>query len=174
MIPATEGSLKRKGMSKELYTPSDVKRVRDEMVKTQGGIDPILNEPFKEPPALDHDHTSQHVRAALNRNTNAFEGLVFNAHKRCLKWLTDKPLPEILRNLADYLDQDYSDNPYHPTWIKRCTIDYGRLKAQEQINVLQRMKVTAGGSAAVRKEQFVKAIKTKQYSFDLIKEYLKG
>jgi hypothetical protein len=174
MIQDIEGLLKRRDMSKELYTPADIKRVRDEMVKAQGGIDPILKEPFKEPPALDHDHSTQRVRAALNRNTNAFEGLVTNAHKRCLQWLTDKPLPEILRNLADYLEIDYSSNPYHNSWIKRCTIDYGRLKAQQQINVLQKMKVTAGGSAAVRKEQFVKALKTKEYSFDLIKEYLKG
>ena len=161
-------------MNEDLYTPADIKRVRDEMVKSQNGIDPILNEPFKEPPALDHDHTSQHVRAALNRNTNAFEGLVTNAHKRCLQWLTDKPLPDILRNLAEYLERDYSTNPRHPSWIKRVTTDFNKLKAQQQINVLQRMKVTAGGSSAVRKEQFVKALKTKAYGFDLIKEYLKG
>ena len=161
-------------MNEDLYTPADIKRVRDEMVKSQNGIDPILNEPFKEPPALDHDHTSQHVRAALNRNTNAFEGLVTNAHKRCLQWLTDKPLPDILRNLASYLERDYSTNPRHPAWIKRVTTDFNKLKAQQQINVLQRMQVTAGGSAAVRKEQFVKALKTKAYGFDIIKEYLKG
>ena len=97
-------------MPESLYTQNDVKRVRDELVKKQKGIDPVLKEPFKEVPCLDHDHTTQHVRAALNRNVNAFAGLVFNAYKRCLHWLTDKPLPDILRNLATYLEQDYSNN----------------------------------------------------------------
>ena len=61
-------------MTEHLYTPADVKRVKDRLAKEQGGIDPILKEPFKETQVCDHDHTTQHVRAALNRNTNAFEG----------------------------------------------------------------------------------------------------
>jgi len=139
---------------KSLYSVTEIKEVRDSFVNKQNGIDPILNEPFCEAVVLDHDHTTQHCRAALNRNTNAFEGLVTNAHKRCLQWLTDIPLPTILRNLALYLEQDYSKNPYHPAWLKRVTIDYKKLTAAQQSKVLSALGSKTGSNSAERLKLF--------------------
>jgi len=156
-----------------LYTPTDVKKVREELIKSQKGIDPILNEPFSEVQVLDHDHTTQHVRAALNRNTNAFEGLVFNAYKRCLKWMTDKPLPEILRGLAVYLEQDYSKNPYHPDWIKRVTIDFNKLKESSKDSVLIELGSPCGKNALERKKNFSKALMTRKFSYNQIMDLIK-
>lgn len=165
---------KEKVTPEHLYTPTDVKRVRDSLAKEQKDIDPILKEPFKETKVCDHDHLTQNVRAALNRNTNAFEGKVYNAWIRCLKWLSDKPLPEILRNLADYYEQDYSKNPLHPGWLKRLSIDFSSLNESSKKEVLQYMNQPQGANAAERKKEFKKALMSRSFSFaeirDLIQE----
>ena len=100
-----------------LLTPADIRRTREKLLEQQQGLDPILKRKIKpEEGVLDHDHRSQHCRAVLHRQTNAFEGLVFNAYRRCLEWLdrTVDPkshrqyepiaLSSVLRNLADYLE----------------------------------------------------------------------
>lgn len=156
-----------------LYTPAEVKRTRDRFVKEQKGIDPILNEPFKETPVLDHSHSTQHVRAALNRNTNAFEGLVANAYKRCLGWLTDKPLPDILRNLATYLEQDYSANPYHPGFIKRLEVDFNKLKESRKDEVLVKLGYNPEVNSAKRKAVFKRAVLTRKFTFPELQVLLK-
>ena len=158
-----------------LYNPKDVKRIRDEFVKRQNGIDPILKERFKEVAVLDHCHSSQHVRAALNRNCNAFEGKVVNAYVRCLKWLTDKPLSEILRNLADYYeDQErvMHKNPLHPAWIKRVNIEFNKLTEGSKRLVLKELGQPEGGNGTERKKLFQKAVLTKEHTFDKLKELI--
>lgn len=161
-------------MTIHLYTSTDVKRVRDQLVKDQKGIDPILNEPFTETVCTDHDHSTMHVRAALNRNTNAFEGKVFNAYTRCLKWLTDVPLPDILRNLADYYEQDYSVNPLHPSWIKRLHIEFNKLNEADKQRVLSAMNLEAGANGKIRKEIFRKGLLTKNYTYHDTLKLIKG
>lgn len=153
-------------MTESLRTTTDVKNYRNKLIKEQGSIDPILNEPFKEVVVLDHDHVSQHVRSALNRNTNAFEGLVFNAYRRCLQWLTDKPLPDILRSLATYLEQDYSRHPYHPGWMKRVSTDFNKLNAKGMQVALEKLGMQAGRNAVERKNLFKAALKRQDLGYD--------
>ena len=164
-----------KDMSEHLYTPADVKRYRDELVKKQNGIDPILLEPFKETPVLDHSHSTQRVRAALNRNSNAFEGKVYNAWVRCLKWLSDKPLPEILRNLADYYEETERIEhtmPYHPGFIKRLCTDFANLNEAGKKQVLLQMSQHQGNNGTERKSIFRKAILSKKYTFEQIQKLI--
>lgn len=155
-------------MNKSLYTATEIKAERDRLVSKQEYIDPILNELFCETIVLDHDHTTQHVRAALNRNTNSFEGLVTNAHKRCLQWLTDVPLPTILRNLATYLEKDYSKNPYHNGWLKRVTIDFKKLNAVQQGKVLAQLGSKNGTNAAERLKLFKVLTLDRSLGYDTI------
>ena len=163
-----------KEFSKSLYTPSDIKSFRENLIKKQKGIDPILKEPFKETIVLDHSHITQHCRGALNRNSNAFEGLVFNAYKRCLAWLTDVPLSNILRSLADYLEQDYSGNPYHNAWLKRVKIDFKKLPAKHQDSVTIDLQGILGKEAKVGKnsksrlELFNSLVLDRNLGFDII------
>lgn len=163
----------QKALEGHLFTSSDVAKYRDTLIKEQEGIDPILQEPFKEQVVLDHSHSSQKVRAALNRNTNAFEGLVANAYLRCLSWLTEKDLPTILRNLADYLEQDYSRHPYHPGWLKACKVLFNKLNATQQSNVLQFMQEKCSTAvqcrnAKERKALFSKLLLTREFSYDIM------
>lgn len=153
---------------KSLYTATEVKAYKEKLIKEQNGIDPILKEPFKETVATDHCHDTQHVRAALNRNVNAFEGLCSNAYKRCLKWLTDVPLPTILRNLADYYEQDYTHHPYHPGWIKSVKSKFLKLKAAQQDEVLVALGSQKGNNLKDRKEKFAKIVLDRSLGYDKI------
>ena len=159
-------------MNKSLYTAKEVKEFKEQLIKSQNGIDPILNEPFKETICLDHDHSSQHCRAALNRNSNAFEGLVTNAYKRCMGWLTDKPLPEILRGLALYLEQDYTSNPYHPSFLKKLKTEFNKLTARQQDQVLVELGSVKGNNLKDRKEKFSKIVLDRSLGYRRIMEVI--
>lgn len=150
----------------------EVQETRSKLAEEQQGIDPILGVPFPDGKlCLDHDHDKQNIRATLHLQTNAFEGKVTNAYTRCLKWLTDVPLPEILRNLANYLERDYSDNPYHPSCKKVLLTKFRKLNASEQSKVLNRVGVVPGTNAKARESQ-LKAILTRSYDFDIIQQWI--
>ena len=161
-------------MPKSLYTAKEIKEFKEKQIKEQKGIDPILQEPFPGGTiCMDHDHTLQHCRGALHLQTNAFEGKVLNAYIRCLKWLTDKPLPVILRNLAEYLEQDYSKNPYHSGWMKAVSTKFNSLREQQKDRVLIILGGEAGKNAADRKKKFKDLINNRQFGYDLIQAIIK-
>jgi len=104
----------------------DVKPLREKLYKEQNGICPVLKTELNPDDAvLDHQHKlfkdqelitdgNGLVRGVLSRTANSFEGKVFNAYRRLGLHKEECTLPEILRNLADYLEQD--NLPYiHPT-----------------------------------------------------------
>jgi hypothetical protein len=157
-------------MTIDLYTPADVSKERQRLYLQQKGVDPILQEKLLLSDSVcDHDHITQHCRAALHRQSNAFEGLVFNAYRRCLQWVTDKPLPDLLRNLADYLEQDYTGNAIHTGWMKRVSTDFNTLKSSQQDELLVALGQQKGKNLVERKKLFLKAIKTKQFSYAAIR-----
>ena len=162
-------------MTTDLYTTKDVETVRNQMLKDQKGIDPITKEPIKANQAvLDHCHDSQKVRATISRQSNSWEGLVFNAYKRCMSWYTDKPLSELLRNLADYLEQDYSKNPNHPGWLKKVKTEFNKLSEGAKDRALINLGSTVGKNSKERKALFDKVIKSKRFTFKEILELLKN
>lgn len=117
---------------------------------------------------MDHCHSTQFCRGALNRNSNAFEGLVYNAYKRCLGWLTDVPLPNLLRNLAEYLEKDYSANPYHTGWMKKVKVEFNKLNASQQNKVLVGLGSSEGSNPSKRKELFSKLVLQRELGYDSI------
>lgn len=160
-------------MNKSLYTAAEIKAFKEEQIKKQNGIDPILGIPFpKGNICQDHDHFSQHCRGALHFQSNTFEGKVFNAYTRCLGWLTDVPLPTILRNLADYLEVDYTANPFHNGFLKKLKTMYNTLNAKQQNEVLVKLGSTEGSNPAKRKELFSKLVLTRSLGFDTIKSVI--
>jgi hypothetical protein len=141
-------------MPKTLKT-KEIKSFKEELVKEQKGIDPLLGTEFPIGSiCLDHDHSSQHVRSALHLQTNAFEGKVINAYTRCLSWLTGVPLPQILRNLAAYLEADYSKNPYHPSCSKVALRKFKALPAAKQNSVLLELGASEGSNSTQRVKLF--------------------
>lgn len=159
-------------MHKSLYTAAEIKAFKEEQIKKQNGIDPITREPFKEVAVMDHSHSSQHCRGALNRNSNAWEGLVQNAYTRCLKWLTDVPLPQLLRNLAEYYEKDYSGNPYHNSWMKRVKTDFNKLNSKQMKLVLEYFGKSDGKNLTERKKIFAEIVLQRELGYDTIRSVI--
>ena len=160
-------------MPKSLYTAAEIKAFKEQQIEKQNGIDPILGISFpKGNICQDHDHILQNCRGALHFQSNTFEGKVFNAYTRCLGWLTDVPLPIILRNLADYLEVDYSDNPYHNGWMKRVKTMFNALSAKQQNQVLVKLGSAEGTNPAKRKELFSKVVLDRSLGYDTIRNVI--
>jgi len=120
-----------------LNNAKEIAELRKKLLKNQKNIDPIIKEKINTD-VLDHDHFSGRCRQTLQREVNSFEGKVYNAYIRYIRHLTRKSLPEILRNLADYLEKDYSDMPIHSTELAKDVKKYLKLPAQEQKEILSK------------------------------------
>lgn len=91
---------------------SEIKDYRQVLQELQGGTDPITGLEITDG-VLDHDHSSGHVRAVLQREVNAFEGRVLNSYNRYMRHL-GLSINEALEGLMKYWSRDYSDQPLHP------------------------------------------------------------
>lgn len=159
--------------NKQLYTTKEVKEERLRLYNLQKGIDPILKQHVEfNTTTCDHDHFKHNTRSALHRQTNSFEGRVVNAYIRGLRWLTDLPLPDILRNLAEYLEKDYSSNPYHPDALKSCQSRFNALNEKSKTNVLHNMALPDGKNGAERKDIFRKGLLSRRYTFTQIEHII--
>lgn len=146
-------------MRKRLKNSKEAATCRNEMLKKQKGLDPITKEKITDP-VLDHNHGSeQEVRAVLDRTVNSFEGKVQNAFLRYIRHLTDKDLPTILRNLADYYEADYSETPIHHTALTVDVNKFKRLTAAQQCSVLESLDVIPESNTKKRANQARKLIR---------------
>ena len=101
---------------------SEIKEIRDKILKEQNGICPICKTKIKEGEAvLDHKHKTKNekigengaglIRGVLCQRCNSVEGMLFRKFQRMGIYLKD--FPQFLRNLADYLERE--KYPYiHP------------------------------------------------------------
>jgi len=143
-----------------LKDSKDAGTYRNELLKKQNNIDPITKEKIHDP-VLDHQHFGeQRCRQVLQRECNSFEGKVQNSFNRYMKHLTDKPLPEVLRNLADYLEQDYSSNKIHHTALSVDVNKFKALPADKQREILINLGVQPETNVKKRANQARKLIKT--------------
>lgn len=150
-------------MKRRLKDSKDAAQYRNELLKKQNYIDPIIKEPIKKP-VLDHYHfDNQHCREVLQNEVNAWEGKVQNSFKRYLSHLTDKPLHEVLRNLADYLERNNnipeSEQVIHHTALSIDVKKFKSLPAKQQCEILESHGVVAGGNVKLRANQARKLIK---------------
>lgn len=143
-----------------LKNNKDAAQYRTDLLKQQKGLDPITGNKIHDP-VLDHAHFGeQRCRGVLQREVNSFEGKVANAFNRYMKHLTNKPLPEILRNLADYLEQDNDTKPIHHTALGIDVKKFSRKPADEQKQILLSFGVEPESNQKKRANQARKLIKT--------------
>lgn len=64
-------------------------------------------------PCLDHDHFDGKCRGVIGYALNMFEGGVQKLWSKHLETKTDVSFSEVLRRMADYLEQDHSRHPFH-------------------------------------------------------------
>jgi hypothetical protein len=161
-------------LTKDLYTTKDVEVVRNQMLEAQKGIDPITKEPIKVNQAvLDHCHDSQKVRAVLSRPCNIALGKIENLWSRYLSWWYGGTLPQFLRGCADYIEQHKVQEPIytHPAWLKKIKIEFKKLKAIEQSNLLAKMG-SSGNQTNLdhRLKSFTKLLLQKKMTFKELSE----
>ncbi|QYC52460.1 packaging and recombination endonuclease [Salmonella phage SSBI34] len=90
---------------------------RKKLLDEQGGVCAILKEPMDKP-CLDHDHFDGKCRGVIGSELNMFEGSVQKLWSKHLEGKTEITMSEALRRLADYLEQDNSDKPFHDDILK--------------------------------------------------------
>lgn len=169
-------------MSTDLFTPTDVAKVRAILLKEQegkcAGLGIII--PKDRTAVLDHDHfvDDQFVRGVLERECNAFLGQTENAHRRFLSYWLPTPLPDVLRSLADYLERckHTPDTRWrHPSWRLKLKTKFNKLKTAQQDSVLDSLGCTKRcTNATARKKEFDKVLKNRLLGYNLIINTIKG
>jgi hypothetical protein len=146
-------------MKKRLKNPQEAAKYRNALLTQQNNIDPITKELITDA-VLDHQHFGDQLcRAVLDRTVNSFEGKVQNSYNRYIKHLTSRTLSEILRNLADYLEQDYTANAIHHTAIDTDVRAFKSLSAEKQKEILEGISVQPKSNSVERSKQARKAIR---------------
>ena len=156
-------------MRKRLKNSKEAAKYRQELLKSQKGLDPIIKEKIQDP-VLDHNHKGeQECRAVLDRTVNSFEGKVQNAFDRYIKHLTDKDLPTVLRNLADYYESDFSENAIHHTALTVDVNKFKRMPAAKQIAILKSFGIEPETNNDKRSKQARALIKNGQLDINKYK-----
>ncbi len=107
---------------------SDIKKVRDELIKKQNNICPICKKRI-DTPVLDHHHKKKikgtgKIRGVLCLSCNAYIGPIENRATR--HKIKQEEIPTVLRNTADYLEAEQteflhpSERAKKPILSKRC------------------------------------------------------
>lgn len=117
----------------------ETQKIGKNLFKKQGGIDPITGLEITNL-VIDHDHVSGHIRGALQRESNSFEGTVIRSYNRYIRHL-GVPLDVVLNGVIDYNNKDYSQNPIHHTEVtKRVNRLIQNLTAQQQKDIISQYK----------------------------------
>ena len=88
-------------------------------------------------PCVDHNHTSGMVRGVISMEANTFLGRVENSFRR-FGTSSEAKLSDILRNMADYLDQG-DTNVLHPVGLKQLSGRFNRLIVDDQVFALRKL-----------------------------------
>lgn len=160
-------------MKRRLKNSNEAAKYRNGKLKEQNGIDPIIGIKIIRP-VLDHRHyDTQSCRGVLQNEVNAFEGKVYNSFHRYCKHLTDKPLYEVLRNLADYLEYHDSVSPdeqvIHHTALTVDVNHFKRLPANQQSEILSDFGLVPGSNIKERSKQARKLIQSGKLNMNDIK-----
>ena len=92
-------------------------------------------------PAIDHDHHSGMVRGVIDNETNALMGRAENAYKRLSSRIRDNiSLPDLLRNMADFLEEPPVKNVLHPVGLKQLVSKFKAGNKDSQLTTLEGLR----------------------------------
>ena len=96
-----------------LKNAAEIAVYRKDMLAKQFNICPLCDTPITADKAvLDHAHGSGHIRAVLHRGCNTILSKVENNYKRM--GVSMDQLYGMCSPIAEFLEDDYSANPFHP------------------------------------------------------------
>lgn len=160
-------------MTEHLYNPKDVQKAREKLLKEQGGLDLLTGLEIPSGKAcLDHDHSTQYVRGVLHRQSNAVLGKIENLWTRYLSYWYSGTLQDFLRQAADYLDRKPDTRYLHPAWQKKLQTMFNTLPEASKRAVLADLGQDQGGNSTERKKLFKKALMTRKFEFEKVKELI--
>jgi len=164
-------------ITQDLYTPNDIKKVREQLAKEQDYKDLITGTELRgSRPVVDHAHDSdQYVRGVLLHTTNTFVGNIENAYKRHMAWWLDElTLSDLLRNTAEYLERPPDKRFRHNGWIRVVQIAFNKASAKQQNAILEALGESQGGNLAERKKLLKKAILKRQHGYEEVLRIIKN
>ena len=161
-------------MTKDLYTTSDKKEVREFLTKEQNNLCAITNLPIEpKQHILEHAHDDQmYIRGVTSRQANSALGVIEKMWIRYMKWWYKGTLSDFLRQCANYLEREPDTRWRHDMWIKKVNTSFNKLKSSQKDKLLQRMGLEKGKNDAERKKIFQKSILTKNYDYDTIRTFI--
>ena len=125
----------------------ELKSFREELLKAQNNIDPILNLPVVNP-VLDHNHDTGNTRQVLDRESNQFLGKLESNFKRFIRWkFPNVSLQEVLTNTVQYLNRDYLNTTsivIHPNHVLKTQKKFNNLKVSDQHLILKEANIEPG------------------------------
>lgn len=158
-----------------LYTATDVKKVREHLLKQQNNKDALTGLDIPDKQAVcDHSHKTHAVRGILHRQSNATLGKIENLYSRYLGWWYPYSLSTFLRQCADYLDRTHKQEAeyYHPGWISSTVTQFKKLNSKQQIKLLKKFEHDNPGNQVSRTALFKKILLSKRYSYDTITTFM--
>lgn len=161
--------------TEDLYTATDVKKIREKLLEEQDGKCAVLNIQIRpeRTPVLDHQHDDeQFVRGVLEREVNAFLGTSENAYKRFLGYWCSIPLPDVLRACAAYLERPSDTRYRHPDHLKKLKTKFNSLSSKQMKQVLNHFGKPDGKNLIERKKIFAGIVLDRSLGYDKIKEIL--
>lgn len=162
-------------MTEDLYNTKDTTRVRELLLKEQEGNCACTG--LEIPPktaCLDHVHNNEcFVRGVLHRQVNSYIGKCENNYVRMIKWWYPGNISDLLREIADYLEETESKSEYrHPAWIKALKVSFNKLSASQMKQVLKYFNKPEGTNLTERKKLFNEIILTRDYGYGIIRNVI--
>jgi hypothetical protein len=161
-------------MTIDLYNAEDKKRIRELLTKEQNNLCAITGLPIEaRQHILEHKHDeNMFVRGVTSRQANSALGVIERVWLRYLKWWYNGSLSQFLRQCADYLDRPPDTRYRHDMWIKKINTEFTKLKEAQKDSVLLAMNQSSGKNAVERKKLFQRALLTRSYSYDTIRNII--
>jgi len=156
-----------------LYSPADVKKVREILLEEQGNVDKLTGLEIPKGQAVtDHNHKTQFVRGILHRQTNAVLGKIENLWTRYLSYWYNGTLSQFLRQAADYIELPDDTRYVHPGFQKKLQTMFNTLPEASKRAVLGALGQSQGGNGLERKKLFKRAVASKKFTFEQIKDLI--
>jgi hypothetical protein len=119
------------------YVPQkELKKYRE---KNKPSFCPLLDYKTKDW-VVDHCHTGGTIRGVVSSEGNALLGRIENAYKRLSINARAVGLPQVLRNMANYLDRPQS-NDLHPEGFRQLYKRFSRLDKSTQLDILLKLGI---------------------------------